>query len=119
MKHSFHHSPAMGSVAFQLLPQSVENVRKLPCAGVSTLNFVTRPGVTSINLSPNGPLPRWKRPAHKVHGGTPALAVRHLRAVAPAAERQGAAAVDLHAHLQPSRGARSVLGQLCGATWSK
>jgi hypothetical protein len=35
-----------------------------PCPAVSVLNSVIRPGVTWVNLSQCGPIPRWKRPAH-------------------------------------------------------
>eukprot|EP01047_Picozoa_sp_COSAG01_P015035 COSAG01_NODE_744_length_13876_cov_4.660449_22_plen_177_part_00 len=31
---------------------------------MSSLNFVTRTGVTQVNLSQKGPRTRWKRPAH-------------------------------------------------------
>jgi hypothetical protein len=39
---------------------------RVACPGVSILNCGTRTGVAEANLSQNGPLPRWKRPAHDV-----------------------------------------------------
>jgi hypothetical protein len=35
-----------------------------PCRGVRALHFLRRAGVAQVNLSPSGPRPRWKRPAH-------------------------------------------------------
>jgi hypothetical protein len=38
-----------------------------PARAVSIINFVIRTGVTEVNLSQYGPIPRWKRPAHGHH----------------------------------------------------
>jgi hypothetical protein len=38
--------------------------------------FVVRTGVAQVNLSQNGPLPRWKRPAHPLPPPRPAPVVR-------------------------------------------
>jgi hypothetical protein len=48
-------------------PPAVPVTEKMTCPGVSILNFVIRTGVTEVNLSQYGSIPRWKRPAHRGH----------------------------------------------------